>query len=247
MARTSPEARSRSGSRPDERRRWPLVLGALAAGLGMGLAVTGALVPGAALAVAGCGLYGVTWLVLRKTVKGAEPARPPQAMDAETGLVCPPHLQELLHREVARSQRYGNRLALVVFDASTIGGAPGDEAGGRPSPARYIASVLSESARGSDFVARIDETRFMVMLTDTDEAGAAQFAERTRTKLGTVPFAHGADQSGIYVRAWAGWVRWDASLSTPDAFIDAATEQLEQTRPGYAGQRPPWHHHNRAA
>ena len=213
----------------------------------MGLMVTGAFLVGTVITIAGCALYGVTWLVLRASLRAEGSAQIRQAFDPETGLVCPPHLEDLLRREIARSQRYGDRLALVVFDACATGDAAGAAPDERPSPAKYIADVLNESARGSDFVARIDATRFLVMLTDADENGATQFAERTRTKLGTMPFAQTADHRGIYVRAWAGWVRWDASMSTPAAFIEAATEKLEETRPGYARHRPPWHHDNRAA
>lgn len=246
MARTSPEAGRAGGSGSDDRRRWPSVLAAVGAGMGMGMMVTGAVLPGLAVAIAGCALYGVTWALWRKALTSDESTVTLQAVDAETGLVCPPHLATLLQREIARSQRYGDRLALVVFDVCATCELAGDELDDRPSPAKYVADCLSESARGSDFVARIDETRFLAVLTDADENGAAQFAERTRTKLGTMPFSQTARNKGIYVRVWAGWVRWDPSMSTPAAFVAAATEKLEQTRPGYAGQRS-WYREVRAA
>ena len=246
MALTSPEAHRPDPPAPDGRRRWATIFGAVAAGIGTGMIVSGALLPGIAIATAGTALYGVTWVVWRNSPATAESTFAPQALDPETGLVCSPYLEFLLQREIARSQRHGARLALVVFDACATGELAGGELDGLPSPAKYVADCLSEAVRDSDFVARMDETRFLAVLTEADENGAAQFAERARTRIGTTPFARTAHNKGIYARAWAGWVLWDPSMRTPAAFVAAATAKLEQTRPGYASQRS-WYREKPAA
>jgi GGDEF domain-containing protein len=241
MAHTSPDAGYlEQGSEPTERRRWTLGVGAGATGLGMGLVATGATIPGIAITLGGFAIWALAWLFGRRSTVEA-PARQravkPEAMDPETGLPCQPQLAELLRREIARSQRYGDRTALAVFDVRITGFEATETQPTPPSPAKHIAASLIEAARASDIVARLDETHFVVLLSESSDDGAAQFSERTRTKLGTSPFARLDDGKGVYVRAWAGWARWDESFATPGAYIAAAVAQLDLTRKGYEDQQ----------
>jgi diguanylate cyclase (GGDEF)-like protein len=232
----SPEARYAELPDTGYHRSWSLAVGAVALGLGMGMVATGVRWPGAAIAVAGIALLGGTWVFRKKqstTAVAPGQRREAAAIDPETGLPCPPQLTELLRREIARSQRYGDRTALAVFDVHVTGFTPDALHPKPPSPARHIAASLVECAREADIIARIDETHFVVMLTESDDNGAAQFAERTRTKLGTMPFARAVDGKGIYVRAWAGWERWNPSFQSPKEYLDAAMKQLQATRPSY--------------
>lgn len=231
MARSSPDHGSRS---------WTLAAGAVATGLGMGLAATSEFVPGLAICLAGCLLLGGTWVFGRKAKHGvAEAPRTDmrgEAVDPETDLPCQPQLTELLRREMARSRRYGDRTALAIFDVRVTGAASHDGTV-LPSPAKHIAASLLESAREADIVARLGPTQFVVMLTESDGDGAAQFAERARTRLGTTPFTRLDDGHGVYVRAWAGWARWEPAFESPERYLDAAIAALEHTRPGYEAQQ----------
>jgi diguanylate cyclase (GGDEF)-like protein len=228
MAHTLPDAYAAPHGRS-----WGLTVGALALGLGTGIIATGGTLPGAGIAALGCALLGGTWMFRKKSESVAERAGAaatagrPAAIDPETGLPCPPQLTELLRREMARSQRYGDRTALAVFDIDIASFTPDASHPVPPSPARHVAATLVECAREADVVARIDATHFVVILTESDEVGAAQFAERTRTRLGTQAFARAADGHGIYIRAWAGWARWDARFETPADYLAAAMENLE--------------------
>ena len=235
MAHPSPEARYADFADPGYRRSWSLAVGAVTLGLGMGMVATGVTWPGAAIAVAGSAFLGGTWVFRRKQSPSNTAVRDTRtaAIDPETGLPCPPQLEELLRREIARSQRYGDRTALAVFDVQVTGFKPDEEHKLPPSPAKHVAASLHECAREADIVARLDDTHFVVMLTESDANGAGQFAERTRTKLGTMPFARAADGNGIYVRAWAGWARWDPEFKTPAGYVQAALSQLEATRSQY--------------
>lgn len=241
MAHSSHEARYHEiAPESGERRRWTLVVGAVATGLGMGLVATGATVPGIIIALAGFALWVGSWHFTSRSNPITLPRQrtvEPDTIDRETGLPCPPQLTELLRREIARSQRYGDRTSLTVFDVRITGFEPTEAQPIPPSPARHIAASLIEAARASDIVARLDETRFVVMLTESTSEGAAQFCERTRTKLGTTPFARLDDGKPLYVRAWAGWSGWDPSFSAPSDYISAACDQLELTRKGYEDQQ----------
>lgn len=161
-----------------------------------------------------------------------DPSRP-QTIDAETGLGNHRQLNDLLRREIARAMRYGDRSTLVVFDVRVVGFRPIPGEPEPPSPAPFVARVLLQEAREADVVARLDLTHFVVFLTESDEAGAENFMERTRTALSRAPFTRNLNGSGIYVRAWAGCAGWQPEHTTPAAFLAAAMEALERTRPDY--------------
>jgi GGDEF domain-containing protein len=217
----------------------PLVA-TLGLGLGMGLAATSELPAGSAIAAGSLLLLAGAAVVRRgkrsptSTAADETPDLAPALVDAETGLPNAGQLSELLRREIARSMRYGDRSALAVFDVRIAGFLPGEgHAVLPPSPARYIAATMLQAARTSDIVARIDTTRFAVVLTECDDNGATLFCERLRTRLGTMPFAHTEDGQGIYVRAWAGMTRWDPAFPDPLTYLGAAIAHMESSRRGY--------------
>ena len=206
-------------------------------GLGMGLAVTGELLAGSVAAGGSLLVLAGSTVAGRRRHHDAPAVEAPAnnaLVDPETGLPNATQLDDLLRREIARSMRYGDRTSLAIFDVRISGFRPSEnQAVLPPSPARYIAATMLQAARTSDIVARIDTTRFAVVLTECDDSGATLFCERLRTRLGTMPFAHTVDNRGIYVRAWAGMARWDPAMTNPDAYIAAAIEHMESSRPGY--------------
>lgn len=84
---------------------------------------------------------------------------------------------EALRRESARSERYRRPASVVVLDAEF---RPGIDASGLSVDrlVRPIAHVLSRASRETDHVYRAGDARFMVLLPETAEHDAAQFAER---------------------------------------------------------------------
>lgn len=218
------------------------LISTLGLGLGVGLAITGEFVPGAAVGGGAALALAGSSLLRRVRGRGGAPvildgvaeAHAIALIDGETGLPNAQQLDDLLRREIARSMRYGDRSALAVFDVRISGFQPGS-AGAvlPPSPARYIAATMLQAARTSDIVARLDTTRFAVVLTECDDNGAGVFCERLRTRLGTMPFAHTDDGRGVYVRAWAGMVRWDPAYTDPERYIGGAVQNMEFSRPAY--------------
>lgn len=158
-------------------------------------------------------------------------------VDEESGLGNERELYELLRREIARSRRYGDRSTLVVFDVSVAGYTPTPEHPLPPSPVRFVAESLLSTIRDADVVTRLSMTHFAVLLTECDEDGARRFAERARTKIASSPYARDASETGVYVRAWAGYAAWDHAISTPEAYVVAAMTELERTRPMYERQQ----------
>ena len=244
MAHSSPELRRAEMLQPGEESitRWGLFGGVAGVGVGMGMALTGATVPGACVAGAAGLLFAASFLINRKNqpaplVDLSSLAAGPEYLDAESGLPNWRYIAELLKREIARSVRHGDRTAVALFDVRPAGSQKPTDDEEAVSPAKYVADCLLESARTADIVGRLDETHYIVVLCESDAQGANTFTERTRTKLGTTPFARTAGGAGIYVRAWAGSAHWDPSITTTTEYLKAANDMLELTRPGYESEQ----------
>jgi diguanylate cyclase (GGDEF)-like protein len=116
----------------------------------------------------------------RWTEKQASEAR----IDSLTGLSNRRALEEVLAAEISRAQRFAHQLAIVVLDLDrfkeindSFGHAAGDVM------LRAVSQLLSSLARQGDTVARWGGEEFVVVLPETDHAGAHRFAERLRRTI----------------------------------------------------------------
>ena len=104
--------------------------------------------------------------------------------DGLTGLYNHRYFQEILAKELARSQRYHTWLSLLMFDIDffknvndTYGHPVGD------SVLMHIAGTATGAVRSSDVVARYGGEEFAVILPGTDQSGLKVFAERLRRSI----------------------------------------------------------------
>jgi diguanylate cyclase (GGDEF)-like protein len=101
--------------------------------------------------------------------------------DALTGVANRRHFDERLAAEVARAERYGHPLCLLLLDLDhfkRINDSHGHGAG--DIVLRRAARIMAASARSTDFVARIGGEEFAVLLPEQDGAGARAVAENLR-------------------------------------------------------------------
>jgi diguanylate cyclase (GGDEF)-like protein len=123
--------------------------------------------------------------LLRGRLKRAEQKLQQIAITDElTGLKNRRYLLERLHAELVRMGRNGRPLACIIFDLDhfkqvndTFGHQAGDEA------LREIASHVQEQCRANDILSRFGGEEFVVLLPDTDPAGAREIAERLRRTI----------------------------------------------------------------
>lgn len=101
--------------------------------------------------------------------------------DGLTGIANRRALQEAISRDIQRSVRYERPLALIIMDIDdfkkvndTYGHLMGDEV------LKDLTAVVKTVIRGSDFFGRYGGEEFVVILPDTDRAGATLLAERIR-------------------------------------------------------------------
>jgi diguanylate cyclase (GGDEF)-like protein len=104
--------------------------------------------------------------------------------DPLTGLLNRRYLYERLKDEVARSERHGYPLSLLMLDLDgfkycndTFGHLFGDKT------LKIIAETLLNTVRSMDIVARYGGDEFMVILPETDESLAIDIAERLRNNV----------------------------------------------------------------
>ena len=129
--------------------------------------------------------------------------------DAETGLAHRRELERLLHAEVARSNRYGRSLAIVLVEL---------EGAEEVSTLAIAATVIVGSIRVTDQAARYSARCFAVVLPETDDAGAQVVGARLRA---AVPCALG---NSVGVRVGTSSIPEDGQ--TVDALLRAAREAL---------------------
>jgi diguanylate cyclase (GGDEF)-like protein len=105
-------------------------------------------------------------------------------IDGLTGIANRRQLEDAFAHEIARADRLGAPLALVLADLDDFksvndrhGHAVGDDV------LREFASVLRATVREADLAGRWGGEEFVLLLPGTDAAGGVQLAERVRTSL----------------------------------------------------------------
>ena len=113
-------------------------------------------------------------------------------LDPLTGIMNRRSFQELFALEWARASRFGHSLSCVMIDLDFFkrindmyGHAAGD------AVLQETASLLGSHRRSSDYVARYGGEEFCVLLPETDEGGAAAWAERLLTAIAqmSIPYS----------------------------------------------------------
>ena len=104
--------------------------------------------------------------------------------DPLTGLYNRRFLFEALDKEVARTERYGNDISLVIFDVDdfkSINDAHGHATGDQVL--RNIGTIAEAVIRPTDSFARIGGEEFALLLPETAQLDALLIAERLRTAI----------------------------------------------------------------
>lgn len=151
-------------------------------------------------------------------------------VDGLTGLANRRHAAETLEHELARADRFGGAVALVLCDLDSFksvndrhGHLVGDEV------LRELGSVLRESLRAVDLAARWGGEEFALLLPGTDALGAERVAERARaaTENRTI-LSHAGDP--IRVTASFGVASSPEHGRTPDELLAAADAALYEAK-----------------
>lgn len=116
--------------------------------------------------------------------------------DPDTGLLTFSNLYEALLREVARSERYGNMLSLLHIKVPAL--VAHDSSGDDPLLLQ-LASRLADNVRNIDYAARWSITEFLVVLPETDNAGAQQCADKISSAIEDLLESHDKHDTSVTI------------------------------------------------
>jgi diguanylate cyclase (GGDEF)-like protein len=148
--------------------------------------------------------------------------------DALTGLANRRCFDETLVREWERSQRAARELALLFIDVDhfkryndTYGHSAGDAC-----LAEVAGAIARSLGRPADLASRYGGEEFVVLLPDTDVAGAREVAERIREDVDALRLAHAASPTADHVTVSIGLTACIPRTGLAQALVDAADSAL---------------------
>jgi two-component system, cell cycle response regulator len=145
--------------------------------------------------------------------------------DELTGLFNMRELRRLLLEEIARSQRYGRHISLVLIDIDRfddINTAYGHIAGDKVL--QYVAQFLRDKVRSLDRIARYGGDEFAILLPETFSSEAFDMTERLR-HISARPFVT-AQGKQIPLSFSLGVAELPGDADVSDGLIERALEAL---------------------
>jgi two-component system cell cycle response regulator len=147
--------------------------------------------------------------------------------DPLTGIANRGHIESCLGDEVARAQRFKHPLSVAMLDIDhfkQINDGFGHPFGDRAI--REIARVLADTLRQVDKVGRYGGEEFLMVLPDTDLAGARIVAERIRQIVAGTVFQPENHQATVSI----GLAQWDPALESWEALVSRADKALYEAK-----------------
>ncbi len=151
-------------------------------------------------------------------------------IDALTGLYNKRYLMDYLRREMDRAARYGRPLALVLFDIDhfkAINDSMGHLAG--DLTLRELANRLRSEICNDDLLARYGGEEFVAVLTEADQATAAEVAEKLRRTVEEIPFSSEGRPYSVTISLGVASIQGNEVLN-PQELIQRADERLYKAK-----------------
>lgn len=158
--------------------------------------------------------------------------------DPLTGLLNRRAMRSALEREVERSVRYGTRASLVMADIDdfkTVNDSKGHDCG--DAGLVFFSGALTQAARAADSVSRWGGEEFLLLLPQTDSAGATAFADRLRGAIAGGGFV--CRGSTVHIRASFGVAELDPAAGI-DLSLSRADDALYRAKALGKDRVVPW-------
>jgi diguanylate cyclase (GGDEF)-like protein len=149
--------------------------------------------------------------------------------DPVTGLRTRRWVGEFLAFEILRARRYRNPLSLLMADLDhfkRVNDTHGHRAG--DTVLRALSDVMRSTLRSTDLVGRYGGEEFLVVLPQTDLAGALVLAERVREAVEQTSIDLGG--TSLSVTTSIGAAAFGGAIESAEAFIEAADAALYEAK-----------------
>jgi diguanylate cyclase (GGDEF)-like protein len=160
---------------------------------------------------------------MQRLVESDSQAKEMGIRDRLTGLYNRHYFNDVIRRELARSRRHGTALSVLLVDVDRFkeindvrGHQVGDEV------LQFVANYLTACLRESDLVFRWGGDEFLILLSHSDEASAAQKAEEMAKRLPHIP---GAEQ--LQPTLSVGWATHRPKAEFPKTLAEADARMYE--------------------
>jgi diguanylate cyclase (GGDEF)-like protein len=160
---------------------------------------------------------------MERLVESDSQAKEMGIRDRLTGLYNRHYFNDVIRRELARSRRHGMAVSVLLVDVDRFkeindvrGHQVGDEV------LQFVANYLTACVRESDLVFRWGGDEFLILLTQADEASAAQKAEELGRSLPHIP---GAEH--LQPTLSVGWATHRPKAEFPRTLAEADARMYE--------------------
>ena len=138
------------------------------------------------------------------------------------------YLSTQIVREVDRARRYKHPLSAIMADLDRFkrinderGHQTGDEV------LRAFADLAKSGVRPSDWIARYGGEEFVIVLPETDLAGAVVAAEKLRALCAATPFSTSTGELAVTASFGVAELRFDAGSPSDDATAQALLRRAD--------------------
>jgi diguanylate cyclase (GGDEF)-like protein len=152
-------------------------------------------------------------------------------VDELTGVYNYRYLEQRLTEELQRAKRHNCPLSVIYLDFDNfklVNDTFGHETGN--TVLQRVAQMSRSSARGEDFVGRLGGDEFLIVLPQTDSAGALIAAERVKKKLDAMELVAGTGERLDFITYSLGVASYPASAETKDELLRAADEAMYRAK-----------------
>ena len=167
----------------------------------------------------------ITFRDITRRKKAEEKLRRLATTDHLTGIFNRKRFEELLRQEIRRSNRYGTRISVAMFDLDhfkRINDTHGHEIGDKVL--QEVAELTKQNLRETDIFSRWGGEEFMILALETDRNGIMRLAEKTRLAI-----ARHAFDSVNQVTASFGIAQYQPGES-PASFMKRLDEALYKAK-----------------
>ncbi|MFP4056426.1 MAG: GGDEF domain-containing protein [Candidatus Brocadiia bacterium] len=152
-------------------------------------------------------------------------------VDELTGVYNYRYLEQRLTEELQRAKRHGCPLAVIYMDFDNfklVNDTFGHETGN--TVLQRVSQVARASARGEDFVGRLGGDEFLVVLPQTDAAGALITAERIKKKLDSLELVASNGERIDFITFSMGVASYPADAESREDLLRAADEAMYRAK-----------------